>query len=122
MRIPRAACINDLSGFGRCSLTTAISIISSAGVQACPVPTAVLSKHTGFKSFYFSDLTDSMEPYINDLSDIEFDGIYSGFLGSERQIKITADFISERKKFENPPCIIIDPVMGHNGKPYPTST
>lgn len=122
MRIPRAACINDLSGFGRCSLTTAISIISAAGVQACPLPTAVLSKHTGFKKFYFSDLTDGMEPYIDNWGDLEFDGIYSGFLGSERQIKITGDFISDRKKLENPPCIIIDPVMGDGGKLYPTYT
>ena len=64
MRIPRAACINDLSGFGRCSLTTAISVLSASGVQACPVPTAVLSKHTGFQNYYFKDLTESLEPYM----------------------------------------------------------
>ena len=98
MRIPRAACINDLSGFGRCSLTTAISVISAAGVQVCPLPTAILSKHTGFPGFYFSDFTDSMSPYIDNWNDVEFDGIYSGFLGSSKQINIVENFIELGKK------------------------
>jgi pyridoxine kinase len=122
MRIPRVACINDLSGFGRCSLTTAISIMSAAGVQVCPVPTAVLSKHTGFDSFYFSDLTESMVPYMDNWDDIDFDGIYSGFLGSEKQIKIVEDFILKNQSREHPVCIIVDPVMGDAGKLYPTYT
>ncbi len=122
MRIPRAACINDLSGFGRCSLTTAISVISAAGVQVCPLPTAILSKHTGFPGFYFSDFTDSMSPYIDNWNDVEFDGIYSGFLGSSKQINIVENFIEFRKKGSVPPKIIIDPVMGDNGRLYPTYT
>lgn len=122
MRIPRAACINDLSGFGRCSLTTAISVISAAGVQVCPLPTAILSKHTGFPVFYFSDFTDSMSPYIDNWNDVEFDGIYSGFLGSSKQINIVENFIEIRKKGSVPPKIIIDPVMGDNGRLYPTYT
>lgn len=122
MRIPRAACINDLSGFGRCSLTTAISVISAAGVQVCPLPTAILSKHTGFSGFYFSDFTDSMSPYIDNWNDVEFDGIYSGFLGSSKQINIVESFIEIRKKGSVPPKIIIDPVMGDNGRLYPTYT
>lgn len=117
MRIPRAACINDISGFGRCSLTTAIAILSASGVQACPVPTAVLSKHTGFKEFYFHDLTDSLPPYLENWKDLEFDGIYSGFLGSAAQIKAVSDFIDSHNV-----CAIIDPVMGDAGKLYATYT
>lgn len=122
MRVPRVACINDLSGFGRCSLTTAISVISAAGVQVCPVPTAIFSKHTGFPTFYFSDLTDSMPSYLDNWNDIEFDGIYSGFLGSPEQIEIVEEFIVKQKKKKPETIIIIDPVMGDKGKLYPTYT
>lgn len=122
MRIPRAACINDLSGFGRCSLTTAISILSASGVQACPVPTAILSKHTGFDSYYFKDLTESLDPYMKDWNSLEFDGIYSGFLGSAMQIEAVEKFIESHKAKKNPPCVIIDPVMGDEGRLYATYT
>ena len=122
MRIPRAACINDLSGFGRCSLTTAIAILSAAGVQACPVPTAILSKHTGFENFFFKDLTESLEPYMKDWQSLEFDGIYSGFLGSAKQIDAVEKFIKNHKNSKNPPCVIVDPVMGDAGKLYATYT
>lgn len=122
MRIPRAACINDLSGFGRCSLTTAISVISAAGVQVCPVPTAVLSKHTGFPSYYFCDMTENMPAYLENWSDLEFDGIYSGFLGSPEQIDIVEKFISVQKAKNQDTAIIIDPVMGDKGRLYPTYT
>lgn len=122
MRIPRAACINDLSGFGRCSLTTAISIISAAGVQACPVPTAVLSKHTQFPDFYFHDLTETMPPYLESWKNVEFDGIYSGFLGSSDQIDITQGFIASYREKNPDVNVIIDPVMGDKGKLYATYT
>ena len=122
MRIPRAACINDLSGFGRCSLTTAISILSASGVQACPVPTAILSKHTGFESYYFKDLTESLDPYMKDWNCLEFDGIYSGFLGSAIQIEAVEKFIESHKTKKKPPCVIIDPVMGDEGRLYATYT
>lgn len=122
MRIPRVACINDLSGFGRCSLTTALAILPSAGVQACPVPTAILSKHTGFSSFYFTDMTSSMTSYLQDWEKLEFDGIYSGFLGSSDQIRIVENFILNRKKKYPDITVIIDPVMGDGGKLYSTYT
>lgn len=122
MRIPRVACINDLSGFGRCSLTTAISVISAVGVQVCPVPTAVLSKHTGFSSYYFSDLTNCMKAYTDDWDEISFDGIYSGFLGSVEQIQIVEDFIIKHKNRRKKPYVIVDPVMGDSGKLYSTYT
>ena len=122
MRIPRVACINDLSGFGRCSLTTAIAILSASGVQACPVPTAILSKHTGFDSFYFKDLTDSLNPYMKDWQSLDFDGIYSGFLGSAKQIDAVENFIKAHKSSNNAPCVVVDPVMGDAGKLYATYT
>ena len=122
MRIPRAACINDLSGFGRCSLTTAVSILSASGVQACPVPTAILSKHTGFDSYYFNDLTDCLEPYMKDWESLEFDGIYSGFLGSAKQIEAVEDFIKFHLNKKRKPCVVIDPVMGDEGRLYATYT
>ena len=62
----KIAVINDLSGFGRCSIAVALPLISHLGIQCCPLPTAIFSNHTGFPSFYFDDYTDSMEPYIPD--------------------------------------------------------
>ena len=65
-RQKRAAIIQDLSGFGRCSMTVALPLISAAGIQCCPVPTALLSNHTGYPSFYFSDFTEQMPAYIDE--------------------------------------------------------
>lgn len=121
--VPRVACINDISGFGRCSLTTAIPILSVCGIQPCPVPTAILSKHTGFPEYSFTDFTDNLSAYLQNWRDIEFDAVYSGFLGSETQIAIVSGYIEERAALqENPPLVIIDAVMGDNGKPYATYT
>jgi len=119
--IPKVAAINDISGFGRCSLTIAMPVLSVMGVQCCPLPTAVLSRHTGFESFYFKDLTDSLPDYISNWkeSEIEFDAIYSGFLGSLEQIKITEGFINS---FSKKPFCVIDTVMGDKGRLYSTYT
>jgi pyridoxine kinase len=120
--VPRAACINDLSGFGRCSLTTALPVLSVMGVQACPVPTAVLSMHTGFPHFTFTDLTGSLPAYLASWAELDVDWIYSGFLGSEGQISLVRDFFRAQKK-QNPACrILLDPVMGDAGKRYSTYT
>lgn len=90
-------------------------------IQVCPFPTAVLSNNTGgFDSFSFVDLTDSMENYMNHWAkeNIKFDCIYSGFLGSLKQVDIILDFI---KIFSNnSTMVVIDPVMGDNGELYPT--
>lgn len=118
----KMAIINDFSGFGRCSLTVEIPIISYLGIQCCPVPTAILSNHTGFESYFFDDYTDKMTDYIDEWKKLKlsFDGILTGFLGSEKQIEIVAQFISE---FKNPnTTVIVDPVMGDNGKAYDTYT
>ena len=88
MPTPRVAAIHDLSGFGRCSLTVAIPVLSAMGVQCCPLPTAFLSTHTGgFQGFTFLDMTGEMprvSRHWKSLS-LRFNAIYSGFLGSERQ-------------------------------------
>ena len=119
--IKKVAAIHDLSGYGRTSLTAIIPILSSMNIQVCPFPTAVLSNNTGgFDSFSFVDLTDSMENYMNHWAkeNIKFDCIYSGFLGSSKQVDIILDFI---KIFSNNSTIVvIDPVMGDNGELYPT--
>ena len=84
----KVALINDLSGFGKCSLTAAIPVISIMGLQACPLPTAVLSAQTGFPSFYCDDFTDKMDFFTIRMAklDVHFDGIHSGYLASPAQI------------------------------------
>lgn len=119
----RIAAIHDLSCFGRCALTVVMPALSAMGFQVIPVPTALLSTHTGgFDDLYFKDLTGDM----TDISDhfdrlgLKFDAIYSGFLGSEEQIDIVLDFI-DRFSDENT-LIFVDPVMGDDGKLYSTYT
>ena len=110
--VKRVAAIHDLSGFGRASLTAIIPILSSMGIQVCPLPTAVLSTHTGgFEGFTFVDLTDTMEAYINHWKkeQIEFDCIYSGFLGSPRQIDIISKFILDFKSETN--LVVVDGIL-----------
>lgn len=118
----KIAVINDFSGFGRCSIAVSLPIISHMKIQCSNVVTSVFSNHTGFEKFFFEDYTDKMQDYIDmwKYLDLQFEGIYSGFLGSKKQIKIVEKFIKDFKK-ENTK-IIIDPVMGDNGKPYPTYT
>lgn len=119
--VKKVAAIHDLSGYGRASLTTIIPILSNMKVQVCPVPTAILSTHTGgFEGYSFIDLTDYMQEHINHWKrlDLDFDCIYSGFLGSPKQIEIVVDFIDffgKKAKFT-----VVDPVMGDNGKLYST--
>lgn len=118
----KIAVINDITGFGRCSTVVSLPIISHMRIQCCPVPTSILSNHTGFDSFYFDDYTDRLNDYINEWKklDLKFNGILSGFLGSSKQISIVKDFISN---FSNEgTVVIIDPVMGDNGRTYSTYT
>jgi pyridoxine kinase len=126
-RLPMVAAINDMSGFGRCSLTVAIPVLSAMGLQCCPLPTALLSNHTGYATYYFSDYTDNMEPYYKEWLklDLDFAAVYSGFLGSEKQVDIVTDIIQafkEKQKQKNitEPLAIVDPVMGDNGLVYTT--
>ena len=123
MRTPRVAAIHDMSGFGRCSLTVAIPVLSAMGLQCCPLPTAFLSTHTGgFEGFSFLDMTDEM-PRVADhwkTMDMDFKCIYSGFLGSERQIEIVSEFIRDFRKKDT--VVVVDPVMGDHGAVYQTYT
>ncbi len=117
--LPRIAAIHDLSGFGRASLTVIIPILSTLGVQVCPLPTAVLSTHTGgFKNYHIVDLTDQLNDLISHWKslDLYFDAIYSGFLGSYEQIDIVSDFITDFAR-ENQ-IVQVDPVMGDDGHLY----
>ncbi len=118
----KIAVINDYTGFGRCSLAVAMPIISVMKVQCCPIPTSVLSNHTGFESFFFDDYTDKMEKYIDEWKklDLRFSGIATGFMGSKDQIRIVSDFI-ERFADEKT-IVVVDPVMGDYGKAYATYT
>ena len=118
----KIAVINDISGFGRCSIAVELPIISALKVQCCPLPTSIFSNHTGFESFFFDDYTDKMTSYMNEWIklDLKFNGICTGFLGSEKQIRIVEEFLSHFKTKEN--ITIIDPVMGDYGKMYPTYT
>lgn len=118
----KIAVINDMSGFGRCSLAVAMPIISYMKVQCCPLPTSIFSNHTGFDEFFFDDYTDKMPEYIDNWKrlDLKFEGITSGFLGSKRQIEIVRKFIADFRTGRT--TVIIDPVMGDYGKLYPTYT
>lgn len=118
----KIAVINDLSGFGRCSLTVSMPIISYLGVQCCPVPTSVFSNHTGFEDYFFDDYTDRLDEYISKWHKLglKFEGITSGFLGSKKQIETVIRFIEEFRSGRTK--VIIDPVMGDHGRVYATYT
>lgn len=114
----KIAVINDLSGFGKCSLTAAIPVISVLGAQCCPITTAVLSNQTGYEEYYCKDLTDEMPNIINGIKKLNtsFDGILTGFISNARQGKIIADFIDYFKTDSN--IVVVDPVMADDGKIY----
>lgn len=123
MSAPRVAAIHDLSCFGRCSLTIVMPVLSAMGVQCCPLPTALLSTHTGgFQGNTFLDLTDQMRPVAAHwkAEGVTFDAVYTGFMGSREQMALTEQLIRD---FRRPGCrIIVDPVMGDHGKAYRTYT
>lgn len=120
MAYPKVLTVQDISCVGQCSLTVALPIISACGIETCVLPSAVLSTHTaGFKGYTFRDLTDDM-PSIREhwkKEGIKFDSIYTGYLGSTKQIEYVADLFKDNAA-EN--CIkIVDPAMADNGKLYP---
>lgn len=121
-KVPLVAAINDLSGFGRCSLTVALPIFSAMGIQGCPLPTAILSNHTGYNSCYFEDFTDRMGAYISEWKKLglSFDGICTGFLGDAAQVEILAQFI--RSSAQPDAVLLVDPAMADDGELYRTCT
>ncbi len=123
MRQKRLAAIHDISGFGKCSLTVALPIISASGIETAVIPTAVLSTHTGgIDGFTYKDLTEEILPIAKHWKSlgIKFDGIYSGFLGSFEQIELVCNIFEILK--ESDTMIVVDPCMADNGKLYKTYT
>lgn len=118
----RIAAIHDISGYGRGSLTTAIASLSSMGYQVLPVPTAVLSSHTGIEGYTFRDLTEDLRGFIRQWKekDLHFEAIYTGFLGSAEQSEIVGEFIDTFRDDET--VVLVDPVMGDDNKLYKTCT
>lgn len=118
--LPRIAAVHDICGYGRCSLTVAIPILSTMGFEVSPLPTAVLSTHTMFPGFTILDLTDELPKIIRHWKDLNlaFDAIYTGFLGSTRQAGIVRELFQD---FAGPDVlVVVDPVMADHGKLYAT--
>ena len=116
----KIAVIHDLSGLGKCSLTAAIPVISAMGVQACPLPTAILSNQTGYGSYFWDDYTDRMELIMDEWKKTGFtpDGVYTGFLGDARQVDLILKFVD--MFCTEGTHILVDPVMGDRGETYKT--
>ncbi len=114
----KIALINDLSGFGKCSLTAAISVVSVMGIHAVPLPTAVLSAQTGFQSFYCDDYTDRMDFFTEEWKkmNVHFDGIHSGYLAGSEQIKKVMHLLDAFQTKDT--VYLADPVMGDNGRQF----
>lgn len=112
--------VQDISCVGQCSLTVALPIISACGIETAVLPSAVLSTHTaGFKGYTFRDLSDDMPDICAHWKKegILFDAVYTGYLGSEKQIEYVKDIFSG---LTAPDCLkIVDPAMADNGKLYP---
>lgn len=111
----RIITLQDISCVGKCSLTVALPIISAMGIEACPIPTALLSNHTAFDSFSFLDLSTEMKNIKEQFKkqEFKFDGIYSAYLGSKEQVDIVAGYIDDFNALT-----LVDPVMGDHGKLY----
>ena len=113
----RIVTLQDISCVGKCSLTVAVPILSALGIETCPIPTAVLSSHTAFSDFAFFDLTEQIPGITATLKKqkLRFDAVYTGYLGSLRQIQLVSDFI---EAFRETGLVLVDPVMGDNGRLY----
>lgn len=118
----KVAVIQDLSSFGRCSLTAAIPVLSVMGVQACPLPTAILTAQSEYSSVYCEDLTAHMPHYIEQWQrmDTTFDGIYTGYVTGEEQLSHIFAFLEAFQQKET--VLLVDPVMGDRGEHYPMLT
>ncbi len=114
------AIVNDISGFGRCSITVALPILCAMKIQCGIVPTAILSNHTGYPDYTLLDFTTYMDSYLEKWKSLQFsfDGIYTGYLGSKDQLRVIRHMLNnfDFKK------IIVDPVMGDDGVLYPAYT
>lgn len=118
----KVAVINDFTGFGRCSITVSLPILSVMGMQCCPLPTALLSNHTGFPSFAWTEFTDQMELWMDEWEKLElrFNAIATGFLGSVAQIETVQRFFARFRTEDT--IVVVDPVLGDHGRLYQTCT
>lgn len=119
MATKRVLAIHDMCSFGRCSLTAALPVISSMGIQVCPFPTALFSNNLTYGDFTFTDFTPYMNGFMDKWQQLGFtyDGIYSGFLADAGQISIVRDAI--RRFAGSSTLIVVDPAMADNGALYP---
>ena len=122
VQVKKVAAVHDLSGVGRVSLMMVIHILSTMGFEVCPLPTAILSNHTQYPTFSFLDLTDEMIKIVKAWKELnaKFDTIYTGYLGSSRQIHVVQDFIADFRQKDT--LVVVDPVLGDNGKLYANMT
>lgn len=120
--VRRIAAIHDLSGIGRTSLMAVIPILSTMGFNVCPLPTAILSNHSQYSDFSFLDLTEEMPRIIDQWEKlgVTFDAIYTGYMGSPRQIEIVCGFIERFRTADT--LVVVDPVLGDNGHLYSKMT
>lgn len=120
--VRRIAAIHDLSGIGRTSLMAVIPILSTMGFNVCPLPTAILSNHSQYPDFSFLDLTEEMPRIIDQWEKlgVTFDVIYTGYMGSPRQIEIVCGFIERFRTADT--LVVVDPVLGDNGHLYSKMT
>lgn len=114
----KVAAINDLSGFGKCSLIADISVLSAMGIEVNPVPTALFTAQTGFPSFYMHDTKDMVRQCTNEWKklDAEFDGILTGYIPYEREADYVLEFVNTFNKKDT--VLLVDPVMGDGGECY----
>ena len=118
-KLKRLAAVNDVSGFGKCSLTVALPVVSATGVECACIPTALLSTHTGeFTGWTRRDLTDQMLPIARHWASygIEFDAIYSGYLASPGQALVLEEVIGTLARSDT--LVVCDPAMADNGVYY----
>ncbi|GLC89629.1 pyridoxamine kinase [Lysinibacillus piscis] len=118
----KVAVIQDMSSFGKCSLTAALPVLSVMGVQACPLPTAILTAQTEYPSFFCEDLTSNMPFFTEEWRKMNehFDGILTGFVTGEEQINHIFHFLNTFQRQET--VVLVDPVMGDQGEGYPMFT
>lgn len=115
----KVAIFNDLSGFGRCSISVMLPLLSVMGHQGVAIPTAILSMHTEFPHYHLVDFTDELPAYLESFQKegLCFDALCTGFLGNERQVQILKQYLKHADKQMK---VIMDPVMGDHGRCYPT--
>ncbi len=120
--VQRVAVVSDLSGFGRCSLTVALPVLSAMGMQVCPLPTMLLSAHTGYPQPHIRSLSEDIQPYLDHWGrlGLSFEAVYTGFLGDAGQVAALEPFL--RMQSAAGALCLVDPAMADHGQLYATCT